>query len=129
MRVGGKPAALGEFLAEMLEVLFVQPAFQKSAGINSRRSVSLKINNVPGKIAMTRAKKIVERDLVQGCGGGKGGDMAAQSIVDGVGIDDHGHGVPADVALDANLGLPVAGIIRLFFDGNGVDVGRADKMR
>src|SRR5882724_10976885 len=97
MRVGGKPAAFGEFLAKMLEVMFVQPAFQKGAGINSWRGVALEINDVAREITVTRAEEIVERDLVQGGGGGKGGNMAAQAIVDGVGIDDHGHGVPADI--------------------------------
>src|SRR5205823_2367659 len=37
--------------------------------------------------------------------------------------DDHGHGVPADQALDAPLDVAVAGEGRLLAGGDGVDVG------
>ena len=52
-----------------------------------------------------------------------GGDVPADVGV-GIGLHDHGHGVPADDALDARLDAPVAGIGRLLFGGNGVEVGR-----
>lgn len=39
-----------------------------------------------------------------------------------VGPDDHGHGVPADVGVDLDLHVRVAGVFGLLFYGDGVDV-------
>ena len=50
MRIRRQPAALGEFLPEILQMLLVQPAFEKRARIHARRGVTLKINDVAGKI-------------------------------------------------------------------------------
>ena len=46
-----------------------------------------------------------------------------------VGPHDHGHGVPADQALDAPLDLAVAGKGRLLVGRDGVDVGRVGRER
>ena len=43
-----------------------------------------------------------------------------------VGGDDHGHGVPADVAANLALDAGVAGVVGLVFGGDGVGVRRAD---
>src|SRR5207237_1404805 len=51
-------------------------------------------------------------------------NVAAEGAVLLVGADDHGHGVPADDALDATFEVAAAGEARLFADGDGVDVGR-----
>ena len=53
--------------------------------------------------------------------------MPAQSAVRPVGIHDHRHGVPADVALDPPLDLAVAGVRRLLFNRDGVEVRRGDR--
>ncbi len=44
MRIRRQPAALGEFLPEILQMLLVKPAFEKRARINARRGVALEIN-------------------------------------------------------------------------------------
>jgi hypothetical protein len=49
--------------------------------------------------------------------------MAADVGVKPVGFHDHGHGIPAHVAFDAPLNFPIAWVARLFFSGNGIDIG------
>jgi hypothetical protein len=62
-----------------------------------------------------------EADIVKGRRRGEGGDMAADVAVL-VGAHDHRHGVPADVVVNPDFHVRVAGIFRLPFDRNGVDV-------
>ena len=49
--------------------------------------------------------------------------MAADAGIVLVGAHHHGHGVPADQALDAPLHGAVAGVGHFFLDRNRVDVG------
>ena len=65
---------------------------------------------------------MVEADFVERGGGGVRGDVAADVVLDAIGADDHGEGVPADEALDAALEFLVAGEKRLEACGNGVGV-------
>jgi hypothetical protein len=51
-------------------------------------------------------EEVVEAHLEEGGAGGKGGDVAADARMLAVGAHHHGHGVPADDALDAALDLP-----------------------
>src|SRR5207249_10666381 len=60
MRVRRKPAAFGEFLAKMLQMMIVQPSFEVCAGIIARRSVTLKINQIPGSVTIAAEKKMVQ---------------------------------------------------------------------
>ena len=55
--------------------------------------------------------------------------MTAEAAVAAIGVHDHGHGVPADVALDAHFHFPIAGERGLVLGRNRVDVGRADDAR
>ena len=55
--------------------------------------------------------------------------MTAKAIMFLVRVDDHRHRVPTNQALDASLDFAVAGIFRLFGNGNRVDVRRADRTR
>ena len=68
------------------------------------------------------SKEVVEADLVERCCRGVRGDVAADTVIVLVCLDDHGHGVPADDRLDAPLDIGVAWVGGLSFDGNGVDV-------
>ena len=54
--------------------------------------------------------------------------MAADIRVKAVGFDHHRHSVPADVAFYASLDFTVAGIKRLFFAGDRIDIWRADRI-
>ena len=57
------------------------------------------------------------------------GNMAADSVVVFIGPDDHRHGVPADIALDTPLELPVAWIGDFFLGGNRVDIRSIEDVR
>ena len=89
----------------------------------------LEIDHVPDEILRPPPEEMVEPHLVQRRRRGVGRDMPAQAAVLAVGVDHHRHRVPADVALDAPLHLPIPGKRRLLIDGDGVDVGRADHAR
>ena len=95
MRIRRQPAAFGEFLPEILQMLFVQPAFEKRPRIHARRGVALEINHVAGKILRAPAEKMIERHFVKRRRRGVGRDVAAD-VGGGVGLDHHRHRVPAD---------------------------------
>jgi hypothetical protein len=63
----------------------------------------------PGWSGAFGPEKVVESHLIEGGAGGKGGDVAADARMLAVGSHHHGHGVPADDALDAPLDLAAAG--------------------
>ena len=54
MRIGGQPAAFGQFLAEVLQVPLVQPPLQERPRVNARRRVPLEINHVADEIVRPR---------------------------------------------------------------------------
>ena len=55
--------------------------------------------------------------------------MPAHAAFVVIGVDHHGHGVPAHQALDAPLDLAIARIRRLLFGRDGVEVRGADRLR
>ena len=126
VRVGGQPRRVAQFVAEILEVLLGQAALQKGARVDARRGVALKIDQVARLIAVAGVEEVVEAHFQQGGQRGVGGDVAADAGVVLVLAHHHGHGVPADQALDAALHGAVAGIRDFVFGPDGVDVGRVE---
>ena len=126
MGIGGKTAALGQLGAEMVQMPFVQAVFQKRARIVAGRGVALKINQVRQPSILAPAEEMVVGHFIKRRHRSVAGDMAAHPGVAVIGVDHHGHGVPARQALDAALNLPVAGISRLLFQRDGIDIRRAD---
>ena len=122
VRVAGEPAALGQLAAEVLELFLRQPAFQERAGVDARRGVALEVDHV-AFVAVAAAEEMVEGHLVEGGRRGVGGDVAADAVFVAVGAHHHGHGVPADQALDAALDLAAARVGHLLVGVDGVDVG------
>ena len=129
MGVRRQPPAFGEFRSEVLQVALVQPAFQEGTRIDAGSGVALKIHEIAREFFRATAEEMVECDLVQCRARGVGGNMAAQPVVPSIGIHHHGHGVPADVALDAHFRFPIAGERRLLRGRDGVEVGCADGNR
>ena len=103
-----------------------EAAFQKGARVIARRAVALKINKIERLTVFTTAEKMIVRDFEQGRARSKRGDVAAQSVVDMIGVHDHRHGVPPDVTLDLAFELPIAGIWRGLLRRDRVDVRRGD---
>src|SRR5262249_15857267 len=69
VRVGAQAAAFGQFLAKVVQVLFIESAFEKSARIDSRSGVALDINEVAGELVGAGAEEMVKGDFVEGSGG------------------------------------------------------------
>ena len=122
MGVGGE--STGEFLAELVQAVGLEAALDITAGVDAGRGVSLEVDQVAAGGVVLSAEEVVEADLVEGGGGGVGGDVSADAVVVLVGLDDHRHGVPADDGFDAALDVEVAGIGGLALDGDRVDVRR-----
>ena len=100
MRVARQPAAGLQFLAEVLELLLVEPAFDERAGVHAGAGVALEEDDVAGVRLGAAAEEVVEADLVERRGAGEGGDVPADVGVL-VRLEHHRHRVPADDALDA----------------------------
>ena len=124
MRIRRQAAALGQLLPEVLQLLFGEAAFEVGAGVDAGRGVALEVNLVAAAGGVAALEKVVLTHLVDTGRRREGGNVAAEGAVLEVGLDHHGHGVPADQTLDTPLQVAVARLGRLAFGGNSVDVGR-----
>ena len=126
VRIGRKARRVAQFVAEILQVLFGQPAFQKRARVDARRGVALEVDQVARLIAVAGVEEVIEAHFEQRGQRGVGGNVAADAGVVLVLPHHHGHGVPANQALDAALHRAVAGIGSFVFGADGVDVRRVE---
>ena len=122
VRIGGQPAAVAEFAAEVLQLPLAEAALQVGARIHAGRRVTLKVDYVAAAGRIRAAQEMVLGNLDQGGAGGERGDVAANVVGGLVGAHHHCHGVPADDRLDAALDLAAAGKRRLPGAWNGVHV-------
>ena len=94
--------------------------------------MALDVEAVAAVVFVLGVPEMVETGTKHMGQGREGADVAAQVAavfgVVAVGLDDHGHGVPAHVGAQALFDLDVAGTTRLFGGLNRVDVtGRGRK--
>ena len=129
MRVRGKPWRATQFVPEIFQMLFGEAAFEKGAGVDARRRVALKVNEIAGLVAIAAAEEMVEPNLKQGSQGCIGGDMPADTIVVLILMGHHGHGIPAHQTLDPALGWPVSRIGHFLIRRDRIDVVRVDANR
>ena len=108
MRIGRKAVA-ADLLAEVVELVLSKAAFEKGARIDTRRRVSLDVDEIAAVLVVGGAEEMVEAHVVQGGGGGEAGDVATQFRALPVGVHHHGQGVPADERADAALEGWIAG--------------------
>ena len=123
MRIGRQTTAWREFLPKILQMRFVQTAFEIRARIHSRRGVTLKINHVAGEIFRAPTEKMILRDFVK-CRRRREGRDVTTDVRVRIRLHHHRHRVPADDALDATFNVAVARIHRLVGGRNRVDVRR-----
>ena len=128
MRIRRKPATFRKFLPEVEQMLFRDATFEKRTGINTRRGVTLEINFVARKVFRAAAKEMIESHLIQRRRRRVARNVAAD-VRGGVRFHNHRHGVPAHEALEADFGLPIAGVRRLRLDRDGVHVRRIEPAR
>src|SRR6266705_5668090 len=129
MGVGGKAARGRKLLAKMMQPRRIDAPFYISSRIRSGRCVALEINHICESIVVASTKEMIETDLVQSRGRSVSGYMAADIGIQTIGFHNHRHSVPAHVAFDASLDLSIAGIGRLFFRRNRIDIGGIDGVR
>ena len=130
MRIARQAARRLQLAAEVLQVVFAQPAFEKGPRIHAGRGVPLEIDQVAAvAVVAAAAEEVVEADFVQRGRRGERRDVPAQAVEVLVGPVDHRHRVPANDALDPPLQLAVARISRLLAAVDRVDVGRVEGVR
>ena len=122
VRVGGQTLAV-HFLAEAVQILFAQAAFQEGAGVHARRRVALDIDQIAFLFVIGRAPEVVEAHVIQGGGGLEAGDVAAQLQVFFAGAQHQSGGVPANDGADAVFQLMVAVRALFLAHRDGVQVG------
>src|ERR1017187_1843584 len=110
----------------MLQMTLVQPTLEESACIDTRRSVALKIDQIPGTIALATVEEMIETDFGE-CGGRRvRGDVTAETGMITMGIHYHGHGVPPRETLDAAFEFAITRVRRLVLGRYRVHIRRAD---
>ena len=122
MRVRAQPAP--GLLAEVRELLLVDPTLQEGSRIDARRRVRLEENEVAGVIAVRSAEEVVEAGLEDLGRRGVGGDVAAELAVGLVRPHHHRQRVPAHDRRDALLELDVTRVHGLLLERDRVLVGR-----
>src|SRR5690348_13468730 len=110
----------------MLQMVLIKTALKKCARINPGRGMPLEVNHVAYKIAVPRTKEMIEGDLIERRGGGISRDVSAEATMGAVRVNDHGHGVPAHIALNATFHFPVTRKWRLFVRRDSIDIRRLD---
>lgn len=86
--------------------------------------MALEIHHVAGVVLRAGMEEMIKAHLVQRGGGSKRRNMPAQTGIVFVGPMHHRHRVPAYQTFDAAFDFQIAGVMRLFADGNRVDVRR-----
>ena len=122
MRVRGQALAV-DFLAEVQHLLFRQAAFEEGARVDAGRGVALDVQQVAAVVGRRRVPEVVETDAQHVRQRRERGQVAAQVAVGAVGLDHHGHGVPAHPRAQALFVFQVAGTVCFLFGGDGIDVG------
>lgn len=129
----GRQALAVDFLAEMVELVLGQAAFQVGAAVHARRGMALEVHQVAAVLFGLAVPEMVLAAADHGGQRGERGDMAAQVAAVGrvvlVGAHHHRHGVPAHVRADAGFQLQVAGMGRLQPRRNRVHVGGVRRER
>ena len=130
MRIRRQPdAGPGDFLAEVVQIVLVEPPFEERARIDAGRRMPLEVHEIAAVLRRRRAPKVIEADFVQRRRRRVARDVAAVLGADAIRVNDHRHRIPADVGLDAALDRAIAGILGLLADGDRVQVGGVRAIR
>ena len=127
--VGGQAVTAG-FTTKIIQLLFAQTPLQKGTSINTRRGMTLKVNQVTGPTdvavsirRLRRPEKVIEANIVECRGRGKAGDMPAQIARTPVGAHHHGQSIPANQTANSTLHEQVTGHRRFVSGRNGIAIG------
>ena len=92
-----------DFLAEVVELLFGDAAFEERARVDARRGVALEVHEVAAEAVVRGAEEMIEADVVERRGGREARDVAAELGGFLVRAHDHRHRVPAHERADLVL--------------------------
>jgi hypothetical protein len=110
------------FLAEAVEPVLAEPAFEEGARINPRGRVALDEKLVAAAGMRLAPEEVVEADLVQRGRRGVGRNVAAHADSRALSAVHHDGGVPPDPRPVPAFDVLVAGEPRLQLGRDGVDV-------
>src|SRR6185312_519559 len=110
-------------------MIFGQPPFEKSAGIEAWRRVTLEVDQIPRLLANTRPEDVIKPDFGERRERCVARNVAADVGIVLIGSRDHGRRVPANQAFEASFQSPVTGIGNLLFYRYGVEIGSRDLRR
>ena len=127
VRVGRQALAI-HLAAKVIQLFLGQASFQKGAGVDPGGGMSLGEYQVAAVLVRGGVPEVVEADVVERRRRGEGGDMTAQVGRHAVGLDHHGHCVPADVGADPVFECTVARIAWLEVWRNRVHIGRVGRI-
>jgi hypothetical protein len=126
MRVRRQSIAV-DFLAEVQQLFFGQASFEISPGIQARCAVALKVDAVAAVVLAFGMPEVIEARAEHRRGRSERADVAAQVAavlgMQPVGLDDHGHCIPAHVGAKALFDLEIARATLFVLRLDGVDVG------
>ena len=127
LRVGITGQALAiHFLAEVQQLLFSQAALHIGPRIDTWRDVTLNEQAIPAMVLVLGMPEMVETGTKEAGQRGKRTDVATQIApiggIGSVGLDYHGHGIPAHIGTKALLDLKIAGRARLLGWLDGVHI-------
>ena len=121
VRIGREARAAG-FLAEAVQPLLREPAFEERARIDAGRGVALDVDQV-GAFRMRGAfPEVVEADVVERGRGGERRDVAAELAALAIRLHHHRERIPAHERADAVLEPGLAGHRRLLTHVDRVQV-------
>src|SRR5881396_3271822 len=113
MRIRREATAGSQFAAEVLQMLLIESSLQEGARIDTRRGVTLKVNDVSLLVRPSCTEEVIEADFVQRCGRGISRDVPTDATLFAVGSYHHRQRIPAHQTLNAPLDFTAAGINRL----------------
>ncbi|MNQ49354.1 hypothetical protein D3C85_632640 [compost metagenome] len=127
MRIGRQALAV-YFLAEVVHLLFADPAFHVGAGVDAGRGVALEEDQVAAVLLGRRLEEVVEADVIEGRAGGEGADVAAQVGILQVGAHHHGQSIPAHQRANAAFHEQIARHACFVVQRDGVAIRCGDRI-
>ena len=129
-RVGvGREAFAVDLLAEPVETVFGDAAFEIGACVDARRRMALHEDQIASMGLVRRVPEVVEADVVERCGRREARDVAAELAREAVRLHHHRQRIPSDQRADTPFDGGVAGGMFGTRFRDGVDVGGVDRKR
>ena len=122
-----------DLLTEIEQLLLAQAPFKVSARVDTGRDMALDVDAVAAMLIAFGMPEMVEASTEQMRQRGKRADVTAQVTavfgVVAIGLDHHGHGIPAHVSTQSLFDLDIARAALLLLGLDRVDIARIGRKR